>query len=120
MTLVFAPVVLSELDYHKWSGGRREKSHAKAVLKKLDSLGLSATAVALRPGVSAVAIATEPPDAVFAQHRLDPHVADDRLLRLSFEGGAARDRVLVLTGDSGLRVKARARQIQVVAPQRIA
>ena len=44
VTLVFAPVVLSELDQHKWNGGRREKSRAKAVLKKLDSLGLSAAA----------------------------------------------------------------------------
>jgi hypothetical protein len=118
VTLVFAPVVLSELDQHKWNGGRKEKSRAKAVLKKLDSLGLSPAAISVRPSVSAVAIVTEPPDAVFAQHRLDPHVADDRLLAslLSFDGATAGDRLLVLTGDSGLRVKARARQIEVVAP----
>jgi hypothetical protein len=103
VTLVFAPVVLSELDQHKWNGGRRERSRAKAVLKNLDLLGLSAAAVNGRPGVSAVAIVTEPPDAVIAQHRLDPHVADDRLLAslLSFDGAAAGDRVLVLTGDAG-------------------
>ena len=53
--LVFAPVVLSELDRHKWSGSRREKARAKAVLKKLDSLGLSTTPVTVRTGVAAMA-----------------------------------------------------------------
>jgi hypothetical protein len=118
VTLVFAPVVLTELDEKKWTGSRREKGRAKAVLKKLDQLGLSAAPVAVRPGVAALALAAEPVDAVFAQHRLDPHINDDRLLAsvLSFEGAAPGDRVFVLTGDSGLRVKGRARQIEVAVP----
>ena len=97
---------------------RREKTRAKAVLKKLDSLNLSTAPVTIRPGVAALAVAAEPADAGFAQHRLDAHVADDRLLAslLSFDCSAPGDRVLVLTGDSGLRVKARARQIEVAVP----
>ena len=118
VTLVFAPVVLSELDRHKWNGSRREKARAKTVLKRLDSLELSPAPVAVRSGVAALAVVAEPGDAVFAQHRLDRHVADDRLLAslLSFDGAAPGDRVLVLTGDSGLRVKARARPIEVAMP----
>lgn len=118
VTLVFAPVVLAELDQHKWGGSRREKTRAKAVLKRLDALNLSPSAVAVRPGVSAMALIAEPPDSVFAQHRLDAHVGDDRLLAsvLSFDGAAPGDRVLILTGDSGLRVKARGRQLEVAAP----
>ncbi len=37
VTLVFAPVVLTELDRHKWSGSRREKARAKSTLKKLSA-----------------------------------------------------------------------------------
>jgi hypothetical protein len=77
VTLVFAPVVLAELDQHKWNGSRREKARAKAVLKRLDQLGFSAAPVLVRPGVEAAALVAEPVDAVFAQHRLDPHVGDD-------------------------------------------
>jgi hypothetical protein len=40
VTLVSAPVVLSELDRHKWAGSRREKARAKSVLKTIDSFGL--------------------------------------------------------------------------------
>ncbi len=40
VTLVFAPVVVSEVDDHKWSGARREKVRAKSVIKKVLSLGL--------------------------------------------------------------------------------
>ena len=56
VTLVFAPVVLSELDRHKWSGSRREKARAKSVLKKIAALALSMTPVSLRPGVDVIAL----------------------------------------------------------------
>lgn len=67
VTLVFAPVVLAELDRHKWSGSRREKARATSVLKKIAALGLSTTPVGIRPGVDALALDAEPPDALFAQ-----------------------------------------------------
>ena len=56
VTLVLAPVVVSEVDDHKWSGARREKARAKSVIKKVLSLGLSSTPVRLRPGVQALAL----------------------------------------------------------------
>jgi hypothetical protein len=117
--LVFAPVVLAELDRHKWSGSRREKTRAKAVLKALDELSLSTEPVVVRPGVTALAIASEPVDGLFAGHRLQPAVQDDRLLAslLGFrEAHGTGDRVVLLSADGGLRVKARARQIEVVVP----
>jgi hypothetical protein len=118
VTLVFAPVVLAELDRHKWSGSRREKGRARSVLKKIAALGLSATPVSLRPGVDAMALDAEPPDALFAQHRLHPQASDDRLLAslLGFCEERPGSRVMILSADTGLGVKARSRRIEIVAP----
>src|SRR5262245_53227348 len=70
LTLVFAPVTLAELDEMKWTGGRRERGRAKAVLKKIHALGLSTAAVKVRDSVSAIALDAEPADALFGRHRL--------------------------------------------------
>ena len=118
-TLVFAPVVVEELDKRKWAGARRDRERAKSVLKALKDLGLSAAPVAMRPGVEIVALDEEPADALFARHRLQPGVSDDRLLAsvLAFKeaqrGSAA---ISVLTADTGLSIKEPTRQIAVVAP----
>ncbi len=118
-TLVFAPVVVEELDKRKWAGARRDRVRAKKVLKALKDLGLSVTPVAMRPGVEIVALDEEPADALFARHRLQPRVSDDRLLAsvLAFEeaqsGGAT---IVVLTADTGLSIKAPTRQVAVAAP----
>ena len=118
MTLVFAPVVLAELDRHKWSGSRREKARAKSVLKKIAALGLSTTPVSLRPGLDAIALDAEPPDALFRQHRLHLQASDDRLLAslLGFCDERPGSRVMILSADTGLGVKARSRKIEIVAP----
>ena len=118
VTLVFAPVVFAELDRHKWSGSRREKARAKSVLKKIDGLGLSTAPVTVRPGVDAIALDAEPSDPLFAQHRLDPRTSDDRLLAsfVEFHDAHNSDRVLILSADSGLSVKARSRRLDIVAP----
>lgn len=118
LTLVFAPVVFSELDKYKWAGTRRQKERARTVLKKLDTLALSTTPVNVRAGVKAIALDQEPADALFAQHRLHPQSADDRLLAsyLGFVEDHAGERVLILSADSGLATKARSRRIELVAP----
>ena len=71
-TLVFAPVVVEELDKRKWAGARRDRARAKRVLKALKDLGLSTTPVAMRPSVEIMALDEEPADALFARHRLQP------------------------------------------------
>lgn len=118
VTLVFAPIVLAELDRHKWSWSRREKARAKSVLKKVAALGLSVTPVNVRAGVDAMALDAEPADSLFAQHRLHTQASDDRLLAslLGFYGERPGTRVLILSADSGLSVKAHSRRIEIVAP----
>ena len=110
VVLVFAPVVLTELDHHKWSGSRRERKQAKVVIKALDELGLSKMPVRLREGVGVMAIANEPNELVFRREQLHAGVADDRLLAslLSFRDECGNDdRALLMTADAGLRIKAR-------------
>lgn len=116
--LVLSPVVLAELDDHKWSGSRREKSRAKAVLKAIDDMELAADAVGVRAGVSVVGIGHEPDETAFNRYRLQGGVKDDRLLAslLAFrEECETQGRVLLVTADAGLRVKARVQRIEVVA-----
>ena len=119
VVVVLAPVVLGELDEHKWSGSRREKSRAKAVLKALDQLELSTVPARLRERVRIMAIADEPEDVVFRRQRLQGTVKDDRLLAslLHFRERVTCDgRVVLISADSGLRVKARSREIEVTRP----
>ena len=118
-TLVFAPVVVEELDKRKWAGARRERVRATKVLKALKELGLSTTPVTMRPAVHLVALDEEPEDALLAHHRLRPSVSDDRLLAsvLAFKEAHSRSgAILVLTADTGLSIKAPTRKIAVVAP----
>jgi hypothetical protein len=118
VTLVFAPVILSELDEHKHAGSRREKARAQAVLKRLHVLNVSTNAVEVRAGVRVIALDAEPPDTLFAQHRLAPSVMDDRLLAsvLDFREQPQAGRVVIVSADLGLLVKARSRQIEAVSP----
>lgn len=119
VTLVFAPVVVEELDERKYDGPRRTRARAKKVLKALKGLGLSATPRNLRPGVDILALDEEPTDALFVRHRLQPRINDDRLLAsvLAFAPSQAGNSVInVLTADMGLSLKAATRQITVASP----
>ena len=115
VTLVVPPVVLEELDKRKWAGTRREKERAKTVLRAFRELGLSTTPIRIRTGVSIMALDDEPDDAFLARHRLQARAADDRLLAsaLALKERQPNARVLVLTGDTGLSIKAPTRQMEV-------
>ena len=118
-TLVFAPVVVEELDEQKWAGTRRARARAKKVLRTLKGLGLSATPGRMRPGVQIFALDEEPSDTLFVHHRLQPRISDDRLLAsvLAFAASQTSDAVIkVLTADMGLSLKGATRQIAVVSP----
>lgn len=118
VTLVLAPVVLSELDNKKVAGGRKERVRARKVLALLDRLGLSDAPVLLRDGVSLAAIGNEPRPSTFLECGLDPEINDDRLLSSLIERSREvgdPSSVWLATDDGGIRVKARTRSIQLVA-----
>ena len=117
VTLVLTQAVLSELDEKKWSGTRREKARAQKLLKRLDALDLSTTPVGLRQGVSVMALDSEPENELFAQHRLSAQIVDDRLVAAVLEfKNAVNDRVVILSDDTGLRIKAKGRRLDVLDP----
>jgi len=47
VVMVFAPVVLAEIDRHQFAGGRRERKRAQAVVRALDILELGAEPVSV-------------------------------------------------------------------------
>ena len=117
--LVFAPVVLEELDKWKWAGIRRARTRAQKVLKALTDLQLSVTPVAMREDAKIMALDEEPPDALFRRYRLQPRINDDRILAAALEFPVAMHRggeVLIVTADMGLRLKASTRKINVTVP----
>ena len=118
VVLVLALVVLSEVDRFKWSGTKRQRDRARAVHKAFDKLELSNQPVQLRAGVSIMAIADEPDQALFEGQRLQSDIPDDRLLAtlMGFRAGLSTGDVVLVTDDTPLRVKARARNINVKAP----
>lgn len=119
VTLVFAPIILRELDQKKDSGGRKEKERARKVLKVLDELELSSTPTNLRSDTFVQAIGKEPLASTFAQHGLDPGINDDRLIAAAIEFRdlvGTHETVVVLTSDGGLKVKARTHRIALASP----
>jgi PIN domain len=116
VTLVFAPVVVSEVDEHE-NGPGREKARAKSVIKVL-SLGLSSPPSACGRASRRWRWDEEPPDALLARHRLQVRSNDDRLLALflKFRDEHPQARVLFLSADGGLSTKARSCRIELVVP----
>ena len=80
---------------------------------------MSTVPARLRERVRIMAIADEPEDVVFRRQRLQGTVKDDRLLAslLHFRERVTCDgRVVLISADTGLRVKAGSREIEVTRP----
>ncbi len=116
--LVVAPVVMRELDRHKYVGhSPKLRKRAASVVERLDKYLDADSPPELRPGVTLRYEVREP--------QFDPDVSglsrdsqDDQLVAsvLAFRATCPNGRVLVATADIGLKHKARARQIEVVRP----
>jgi rRNA-processing protein FCF1 len=116
VTLVVPPVVVGELDDQKdRATSSRLRERARSALKTIESW--HGENLEIRPGVRGVVLdLLSEPDA--RELGLDPTRGDDRLLAsardLSARNGAAR--VVVVTNDTGMRIKARQLSIEVLAP----
>jgi hypothetical protein len=118
IVLVVAPVVLSEIDRFKHYGTKRQKNRARTVSSAFDEIELSHEQARVREGVAILAIATEPGRATFETNNLQPDVPDDRLLAalIEFRAQLTSGGVVLVTDDTNLRVKARARSVRVTKP----
>jgi len=77
ITMVIAPIVISELDHHKRNPNSRISKRAKSVLKKLEDYGDLGQ---INQNAAIKLIAQEPAPQVFEKSSLDKTVPDDRLI----------------------------------------
>jgi hypothetical protein len=113
VTIAISPVTVSEIDSHKYdSSSARVRDRARKITKKLGELVDSGGPV--RPNVRIEFIDHEPVD--FDRYQLTRSSQDDQLLAtiLQYRETCPDRKVLLVTNDIGLKVKARARGIRVV------
>jgi rRNA-processing protein FCF1 len=105
--VVIARVVLDELDAARYDDRRpqRIRQRAREAVERL----VPAVDGGTEPGRPPLVDAPDAPDAVYAEHRLNPRSGDSQLLATALHWGAARggQRVIVATNDAAARVRAR-------------
>ncbi len=115
--IVITSTTLSELDNKKYeSHSKKVRERAEKVLSKIGAILDSDKPYEFRNGVYLHFLADEP-RTDWRKERLDPNSKDDRLMAhiLDFIRVEAMDtrRVSVVSGDTGLRIKAETRNIKV-------
>lgn len=114
--LVFAPAVQGELDkYKRDTKSKRRRNRAISVAKAIDKVlesGMPDTDLLFHSKLSIHILGSEPDDAYF--QGLDRQIPDDRIVAstLNFKAQTS-DPVVLISGDTNVRVKARARGLQV-------
>jgi hypothetical protein len=116
VTLVTAPITVTELDQKKDDSKTKLRERAASVLKKLEMLWSAGGDSEVRPGVKIRLLHAEPAIDYTARH-LDYRSQDDRLLAsvLEFRDSHPGATVAIVTGDFGLRVKGRAHDLEVAS-----
>ncbi len=112
--LVVPPIVLSEIDKHKYShSSSRIRERAAKVARKYAELIDGDEH--LRPGVRIVFQAVEPTD--FESHQLVRESQDDRLLAsiLGYMKENPTSEIILVTSDIGLKVKSKTRNIRTLS-----
>jgi PIN domain-containing protein len=120
--LVLAPVVLSELDKHKtdYNNARRQNRARKLlpkITKLIEGVTISDKLPQVRRNVTLMVLPNEP-FIDWATEHLDPMVNDDRLIASIIEFSRQRpsEYILLISDDSGPRMKAKSRNIRTQAP----
>jgi rRNA-processing protein FCF1 len=116
--IVFAPIVIAELDKHKYSSKRKLSNRAKRILPFLEK-------IMLEPGFSKYEshfIHKKPAQETFTNNALDLNDSDDKLLATILEYKATlaeRDNITYVTNDVGPRLKSISLGISVLKPEEI-
>lgn len=110
-------VVVGELDKKKFEATGKIRARAMTVIKMLQRLSPHGDRVALRNGVE-LDFVDCPASFDYAAHHLDVSSKDDQLLAcvLEYSKHNAADKVMVVTADLGLKLKASHRGLTVIAP----
>ena len=117
VTVVVAPIVISELDKKKIDKDPKMRKRASRAIRDIQDLiegSESGTSAKLRENVDLVYCPVEPTD--FANNQLDPSHPDDRLIAslFSYQNNYPQAECILLSEDAGCRLKANARKIQLL------
>lgn len=115
VTLIAAPVLIRELEKHKYGHARPHiKRRAAERVKWLAEVADGADGIEIRPGVSLSFLIKEP-TLDYDAHHLDRANPDDVLIANMLEYDAVeRSHIRVATADLGLRLKARHRALKPI------
>lgn len=110
VTLCFAPIVIQEVDQHKYQANGKIRKKAKAVCNKIEKYGLERINVSDKIKVEILVI--KPNEQTFNDHFLPMYDQDNELLATILEFKKNKtDEVLLVTNDTGPRLKARSLNI---------
>jgi hypothetical protein len=115
LSLVLAPITISELNNKKDEPTPRLRQRAALVIKRLDALWSQRRTGEVRPGV-AVLLQDVEPSIDYATYQLDYRSQDDRLLAavIHFRAQNPGAQVLLVTADFGLKLKAKRHGIETL------
>ena len=108
ISLVVTSVVMRELDKHKSSSNRRKSKRAKDALRFLENADVKDISE-ISKNVSLCFVRHEPKRATLEANNLSTSVPDDLLIARAIEFASASEShtVAVVSGDFGVRLKAR-------------
>jgi predicted ribonuclease YlaK len=117
VTLVFAPIVIRELEQQKVENPiRKLKDRAHSTLQWLAKYADAAEPISIRPNVF-VQFIRRSPTIDFAVHHLAHTISDDQLIASALEFKSETNvPVTIVTADLGLRLKLREHDLEGVAP----
>jgi predicted ribonuclease YlaK len=115
VTLVLALVVVSELDKKKYEATGRVREKAKTTVARLNAYSKKPAPIIIRDRVFLQFLNFEP-EIDYAANQLDKSNQDDRLLAsvIEFRRENPRLALKIVSGDLGLSIKARLREIEVL------
>lgn len=113
VVLMIAPIVLEELDRHKYNKNKRIAQKVKKLLPKLENAISDQSSYKYEVRL----LINRPKDALFLENSLDKSVQDDHLLASFIEFRqqlAETDKAFFITHDVGPRLKAKSLSIDVI------
>lgn len=112
---VIPPAVISELDGHKTSRDHKVSKRSRQALPWLEK----ANKTEIRPSCHLLLHPLEPRATLDSHPELDPGEPDDRIVAtaLEFRDSDPDSKVLVLSGDTGPRLKARHQGLEAMEPE---
>jgi hypothetical protein len=115
IAIVFAAIVISELDKHKYNSTRRVSQRAKKLLPFFEKIIEDSSCCKYEVRF----LTNKPSETTFVNHKLDVKDADDNLLASIIEYArtiAKEDSVVYVTNDIGPRLKSKSLSISAIKP----